>query len=413
MSAPYIYHSALPLSPRQSTVRKLYEQYARPFARVVHGLPFSWEPIVATLAFWGPGPTEFVWSPCTRFIAITGVSSTSISILDAVTLKQLSAFESPSRGDQRRWLSFSPDSRWLTQFSVGELTSWDLQTGGPVGAIPCVEEVGFIGFSSTYSMDGKVIAVACGRRVASGSTDDITFTITTCNLLSRRHVYSYPIPKGRLMPPIWTHGEYIRFATVEPESIRVWEVAFNSTNAPEVVDFLLLPDEIRSSRGLLFLPTLSRLAFTLQEKVSVWDAQDSKLLLDFTARNELSGMSFSPDGRFFTCSTKQELHVWKESPIGYEPHQNLALGSMFGFPTIFFSPNGESIIMVHDTTVSLWPTVYPIVPPYDISDQPVPRGGSLPAFSPDGMLVAVRPEEDRVVILDLEHGDSVTLSGYH
>ena len=403
-SAPHIYHSALPLSPRQSTVRKLYEQYARPSARVVHGLSFSWEPIVATFGHHDFG-LDFAWSPCTRFIAIAGSNSSSISIVDAVTLKQLNTIE-PPQGQRSRGLSFSPDSRLLTQFSDGKLTSWDLQTGVPVGAIPFVDEVIFPGFSSAYSADGKVIAVACNSWVTTRSNDDTTFTIATYNLHSRTPVYSYTVPKGRVMAPIWTHGGYIRFATVEPGSIRMWEIPFNSMNTPEEVDSLLLPDEIRSLEDLLFLPTPFRFAFTLRKKVSVLDVQGSKLL-DFTARNELSEMSFSPDGRFFACSTRREVHVWKESPIGYELHQNLVLKETGAPSTIFFSQNGESIIMCRHSSVSLWPTGYPIVPPCDIPDwQPGNWGSFLPAFSQDETLVAVRPEGNRVVILDLESGDS-------
>src|ERR1700679_3483117 len=48
-SAPHIYHSALPPSPKTSVVRQLYKQYAHPLARVVQGLPVSWEPAIATV----------------------------------------------------------------------------------------------------------------------------------------------------------------------------------------------------------------------------------------------------------------------------------------------------------------------------------------------------------------------------
>src|ERR1700753_2178755 len=49
ISAPHISHPARLFAPRTSIVRRLYKQYVRPFTRVVHGLPESWEPISATL----------------------------------------------------------------------------------------------------------------------------------------------------------------------------------------------------------------------------------------------------------------------------------------------------------------------------------------------------------------------------
>ena len=403
-SAPHIYHSALLLSPQQSAVRKLYEQYARPLARVVHGLSFSWKPIVATLGH-NENNLKVTWSPSSRFIAIAGVDSTSISIADAVTLKQLNTIELPQH-HSAQLLSFSPDGRLLTKFGDGELTTWDLQTGGPVATFLYVNAVDFHGFSSTYSMDGKVIAVACERKDSSDFFGHTTTTIVTYNLLSKTSVYSYPIQKSHVIPQTWTHGDYIRFATVEPGSIRIWEIAFNSVNTPEEVDSLPLTDEIPSSNHLLFLPTPPRLALALQNKISVRNAQGSKVLLDFTVISPYPSMSFSPDGRFFAFSTGEQLRIWKESPTGYKPHQNLALDNSNGSPPPYFSPNGESVVMICDSSVRLWPTAYPIVPPYHIPDYPVDRERLLPVFSPDETLVAVRPEENRVMILDLESGDS-------
>jgi len=72
-SAPHIYHSALLLSPQTSVVRKLYESYTRPLVRVVRGLPISWEPTVAT-SYHHDRVFMAVWSPCSRFIALTQIT---------------------------------------------------------------------------------------------------------------------------------------------------------------------------------------------------------------------------------------------------------------------------------------------------------------------------------------------------
>ena len=248
----------------------------------MYGLPFSWEPVVATL------PCHYhdivlVWSPCNKFIAITGHSAPRIDIVDAVTLKQLSTFESPQHHNgQHKWLSFSPDSCLLTQFSNWELTSWDLQTGCSVSSIPTVDQSFCHGISSTYSTDGKMIAVAARPPTLYRNLLHDCVIITTYNLLSRAHVYSYSFQKSNVIPPIWTHGNYIRFATVAPGSISIWEVGFNSVSTLAEVETLTLPDKIHSSEGIdiLFLPTLTQLAFTLEKKVLIWDAQGSNLLLD-------------------------------------------------------------------------------------------------------------------------------------
>ena len=60
-----------------------------PLARVVQGLPVSWEPI--------PHPIVFAaaWSPCSRFIAVARSDSIMIEVLDSVTLERLNTFEPP------------------------------------------------------------------------------------------------------------------------------------------------------------------------------------------------------------------------------------------------------------------------------------------------------------------------------
>ena len=136
-SAPHIYHSALPLCPRTSLVWGLYEPYANPFVRLVHGTPNSWDLHAATFKC-NDKINNIAWSPCSRFIAVTFCSYSEIQILDAVTLDQLFTM-SPiiSRisigfyeSDENGYLSFSPNGHVLTYCKWGCICSWDLQTGG-------------------------------------------------------------------------------------------------------------------------------------------------------------------------------------------------------------------------------------------------------------------------------------------
>ena len=318
--------------------------------------------------------------------------------MDAVTLERLNTFQSP-QDHECNLLSFSPDSRLLIQFSIGKLINWDFRTGDPVSVISTVDKSVHKGFSSTYSMDGKVIAVACT------GLDDTAITIATHSLLSNTHAYSHIDPKGHLVHPIWTGGKCIRFATVEPGFVRIWEVGFSSVNSLKEVESWPLPDEIHSSKDLLFLPTLSQLAFTLPKKVSIWDAQGSRSLLDLTGKDDFGRMSFSSDGRFFACTTGRELRVWKVSHVGYTLHQILVFSATGESTSLHFSPDGESIVVGHGSSLSVWPTADPITTPYAIPDQSADRNNFLPAFSPDGSLAAVpRLEENKVTILDLESG---------
>ena len=396
-SAPHIYHSALPLSPRTSMVRKKYEQYARPLARVVHGLPVLWEPVVATVHSKGVGGTV-TWSPCNRFIAVA--KSAVVEIRDAVTLNLITSFGFPP-GRGVLWVSFSPDSRFLTQFSHKDLVTWNPQTGDSAGTI---SHEGLLAehsdLSSTYSMGGKVLAV-----VYLDQSRKNTF-VATYDLSTGRRTHLHPVPEGRILSPIWTHGEFLRFATLKSGHITIWQAEFTLTHTPQVVESLPGPGEIANAafERSLFLPTLSRLAVALEDALLVWDARDSKILLK-TSPFPSARMSFSSDGRFFAhTSTGGQVHVWKESPGGYTLHQTLAFSASREYTVPLLSPDGESVVICLLSTIHLWHTKDPIVSsgPTPVADQ---RDFIL-GFSQNGAAAALgRYGRNTVTILDLQSGD--------
>ena len=394
-SAPHIYHSALPLSrPRTPIVYKLHKPHARPFVRVVQGLPVSWKPAAATVSY--RAMIEVVaWSPCGRFVAVAPLYS--VEVLDAATLERLYTFKVPRDGT--RWLCFSPDSRLLTRFNAKlELTSWDLQTGGPVSIISSgLDESYGRHISSTYSTDGKMLAIAYGDFYKS------TFAVSTYDLPSRTHTCRYHSPEGSIVASIWTHGECIRFATVGPGSIVIWEVGFTSTDAPIEVERLPVLGDLGGLRGALFLPALSRLASASKAGAMVWDARNSKLLLN-AGNIRPETMSFSSDGRFFACGTfDREVYIWKESHAGYIHCKELMPG-IFETPRPFISPDGGSIVAVHNSIVHLWRTADPTPPPSIVPTQSV--GHFVLEFSPDGALAAVaRVNGNTATVLDLKSGN--------
>ena len=215
---------------------------------------------------------------------------------------------------------------------------------------------------------------------------------------------SHRIPKGRVVAPIWTHDECLRFITVKPGFITIWEVGFTSTCAPAVVESLPAPDNI-NHQNILFLPTHSRLAFTLQTTILVWDAEGSRLLLEFVCAGAYANMAFSPDGRFFACGTADGvLYLWKESSTGYVPHQIQVLSNEPLIP--LFSPDGESIIVQGSLTIRLWRTTDPATPLPNIPTLPAKRTDFILEFSPDGILAAVaRRRGNTATVLDLKSGD--------
>jgi len=363
------------------------------------------------------------WSSCSRFIVVK--LSGSMEVLDAVTLERLHTFAHQSLGTG--WLSFSPDSRSFTWIDNNDNRSitWDLQTGGRISAAPStpntpppprhssMQSLWHFPWnppqylSSTYSMDSKIVAVA--RRNSENST---VTTISTYNLLSGTHIYSHRVSEGRIAAQIWTHGENFRFAAVKPWSITIWQVGFTSEHTLAEIESLPAPDDT-GSKEHLFLPTLSRLAFILRGAVLIWDARDSKFLLNSMDSGEpLGGLSFSSDGRFLACEvtcgkvTDHVVHLWKESPAGYLPHQKLVPGLATYLVGPLLSPDGESIITLKDDETQLWRTTDPINPPSSVPPQPDERSIFLLAFSPDKSFIATgRLGENIVTVVDLKSGD--------
>ena len=347
----------------------------------MQGLPSSWDQTAATL-YSETTPYDAIWSPCNRFIAI--VDSRWVVILDAATLSRLDTFAIPSQyhDNEDSRLSISPDGHCLTLIGRRKLISWDLQTGGPLRTIPSGLTTGayLTAFSSTYSEDGKVIAVA----YAAQNSYPFIYTYDLSGTDAGRHC----TPNGRIIEPIWTHGKCIRFVTINYGSVAISEVKFTLKNPPVKVESLPIAGKIVDGEGFLFLPSLSRLAFTRKGIIQVWDAKAATLLLKSellsldTYPADYSVGSFSPNGHFFACLDIEGVaRVWKESPAGYVLHQKLPFITS-DFQPIYpcLSPSGESISMSPDgRAFHLWHT----------RDQ-VP---SLPSISKSNFTLAFSPDE--------------------
>ena len=405
-SAPHIYHSALPFSPKTSIVWRLYKSYARPLTRIVHGLPTLWEQSITTTKF--PSRVNIAaWSPCSRFVAISwGGSEAMVEIWDAIRFGQPTTLELPlGKLGGVQQLVFSPDGCLLTLFgkNPGKFISWDIQTGVLVSAIPSGQRGDIIFcLSITYSTCGTMFGASFRSH---------EFTIHTYNVFSGTHIHSHSI-EGSTLGRVWTHGEFFQAGTVDPGSVTIWEAEFASVQKPKEVMSLHVPDDLDSSKGALFHPTTSRFAICTETSILIWSAQDSKLLLDCTDPVDCDNkmwMSFSADGHFFACgiivpeTTGPEIYLWKESPTGYVLHQKLLPNTGAFKPLI--SPNGEYIIGFGTTAIQLWHTTDSTTSPPTDSCRVSQRTFIL-GFSPDGTSAAVTRMGEKVVkVLDLKSGN--------
>ena len=246
----------------------------------------------------------------------------------------------------------------------------------------------------------------------------ITTNLSICDVASGVYMHSHSLDGGEILLPnnIWTHGESLQFVTAGAETITIWEVGFTSGATPTEVGTLPILDGFPIDGrgvGVQFLPSPCRLAFFTEEcGVQVWDARNSRCLLDCTDAEFYGGMSFSSDGRFFTCSgMESETYLWKESPPnGYILHEILVSSSEITNPLPSLSPAGELIVTPSRRAIQLWRTKRSTSASSTLTQAPQVTNGFVLDVSPDETLAVVAMKEgDTVTFLNL-HSGSVQLT---
>ena len=332
-----------------------------------------------------------------------------MDVLDSATLQRLQTLELPQDiSEETKASIFSPDSHVLTCCghirggALGlelSLVSWDLQTGGVISVIRWQSRLRVLyGTSITYSEDGKMVGVYT-------YSDDQDISIW--DVASGVFMHSHSLKGTPLVPDaIWTHGESLRFATANGTAITIWEVTLASDITPTQIETLPTPDGLDGGRWTVggFLPVLCRLALCLLGKgrILVWDARDSRYLLERTDINPTT-ISFSSDGRFLACATwGPDVYLWKDSPDGYLLHGILASGTKY--PRPLFAQSGESIFAFGGCIIQLWNANSITATPSSTLTQ-TPTEDLILEFSPDGMLAAVAmPRDNTAMVLNLESG---------
>ena len=193
----------------------------------------------------------------------------------------------------------------------------------------------------------------------------------------------------------------MQFATVGWETVTIWEIRFTPGATPAVVETIPAPYDFEKTEVQL-LPTSYRIAAVSKYRVQAWDAQTFECLLDSTDTVFSKNFSFSPDGCFLACSTREsEVYLWKESPTGYILQEKLP--STAGYSSSRFSQDGKLVVTWSGHTIQLWHTEGSVTP--NSTHTPEHSKRFALDFSPDGTVAVVAMQEDNIVtVLNLKSG---------
>ncbi|KAF9785412.1 hypothetical protein BJ322DRAFT_1108847 [Thelephora terrestris] len=338
-SAPHIYHSALPLAPASSIIRKLYSKQISSVARVVTGNPTSWDSCTAIAAITSRGAT---WSPCGQYVATS--SGRDIEVRDSTTLEisYVLKFTGPEKLSEDCHV-FSPDGQLMigvycdtSRSSRPEfqprselerkLVVWDIQTG-----VVIKERMGLADASVDSYQTTKMDELA---KLIYNFLGDI-------QLSARVPHEDQRVPRDWQLDSHWFHEESLYYVENTDHHISIRKYRRNELPSG-VVEWFDVPEHY----GLFSFSLASfHASFVTVTEVIILDVRNSKTLLHtktIDIHYDPPGV-FSPDGCLFACNTGSDgISVWKNSPFGYIPWRTVR--PRFLLTGFSFSPTTTSIL---------------------------------------------------------------------
>jgi WD40 repeat protein len=321
-SPSQLYHSALPLSPSSSWLRKCYSTEFSHEVKVVKGARVGWGTCFRTVSL---GTNAMALSYWNNSIAV-GSRDMDIIILDAVSGSQMTVLSGHTKGVNH--LTFSSDGRSLVSGSDDDTVKlWDIQTGGAVKTF----------YGHTGSVWAVSISVDC-TRIASGSEDQ-----TICLWDIQTGVCYCIIEQEDVV-------DYVSFSPMNPQHIisissdQVWEWDANGYQIPPTVD----------GTHFSFSQEHAQFALCYGNGVTVQKSDSRAILAEMEVPdNNASCCCFSPDGRFIAVAAEDTVYVWDitspDPPLveTFAEHGD-------GITSLVFSSPSSLVSASQDKSVKFW-----------------------------------------------------------
>ncbi|KAK6995728.1 WD40-repeat-containing domain protein [Favolaschia claudopus] len=325
-SAPHIYISALPLTPKQSTVRGYFLAL---FPHLLqYTVPSSWVKLEKVLRGHIRPVTSVACSPDGQLI-ISGSYDSTLQLWQASSGAPVGE---PLQGygyNIVHCVAFSPDGRRIVSGAGDIVQIWDTETGAPIGdplndtmSVHCV----------AFSPDGQRIISGPGNNTVS-----IWDTVTGA-LISDHCVISVPFSGD---------GQHIVSAS-QNAGVRIWDAC---TGAPVRALF----DNLFNC--VAFSPDGQHMVSGFYDStLRIWDVNSGTQIGDPLRGHTgvIRSVAFSPDGQHIVSgSSSGTLRIWDANsgaPIG-----NPLRGHTDGIRSVVFSPDGQHIVSGSmDGTVRIW-----------------------------------------------------------
>ena len=278
-SPSQIYHSALPLCPSSSWLRKYYTAEFSQEVKVIRGLQTGWGACSRTVSFDSTPKTLVSW----KDLVAIGLQSGDIIILDVATGSHTSVLSGHTSSVHS--LVFSLDETYLVSGSEDKTVNlWDVQTGGVIKTF-----YGHTEWVLSVSISPDSAIIVSGSKDKTIHLWDIQTGECNCVIEQQAHVDYVR----------FSHTDSQYFTSVSGGKVQQWDI-----NGHQI-------GPIYDGSHVAFSLDGTQFASCKEEAITIQDSHSGVVVAElYVAESDFYYCHFSPDGRLIAGATGSTIYLW-------------------------------------------------------------------------------------------------------